>query len=341
MYRAVRDRDESYLGVFFLGVRTTGVFCRPGCPARLPRRENVAFFATAEEAELAGFRACRRCHPLASPGAHPGWVQQLIARVDASEERITDQRLRALDVDPVRARRYFQRRFGATFQAWQRERRLGGAWSELQRGAGIDDAGLGAGWESTSGFRDAFERVFGEPPGRGRASARLVSDLFATPLGPMIAVAGERGLCLLEFGDRRALPAQGRALKRWFEGSIVPGRNEHLDRAERELEEYFAGARTAFDVPLELPGTPFQVEVWNALLRIPHGETRSYGELARDLGRPGAQRAVGRANGQNRLGVIVPCHRVVESTGALRGYGGGLWRKQRLLELERSTSPRS
>ncbi len=304
MYRAVRERDESYLGVFFLGVRTTGVFCRPGCPARLPRRENVAFFATAEEAELAGFRACRRCHPLASPGAHPGWVQQLIARVDASDERI------------------------------------GGAWSELQRGAGIDDAGLGAGWESTSGFRDAFERVFGEPPGRGRASARLVSDLFATPLGPMIAVAGERGLCLLEFGDRRALPAQGRALKRWFEGSIVPGRNEHLDRAERELEEYFAGARSAFDVPLELPGTPFQVEVWNALLRIPCGETRSYGELARDLGRPGAQRAVGRANGQNRIGVIVPCHRVVESTGALRGYGGGLWRKQRLLELEQSARPR-
>ncbi len=335
MVRAVFERDESYAGVFFLGVRTTGVFCRPGCPARRPRRDSLAFFATAEEAEAAGFRACRRCRPLEAPGAHPAWVQDLIARVDASGERLTDARLRALGVEPARARRYFQRRFGATFQAWQRERRLGGAWTELRAGAGVDDAGLGAGWESTSGFRDAFARVFGAPPGRGRSADRLVTDLLPTPLGAMVAVATEDRLALLEFADRRALPEQGRALRRWFPGTVVPGRNAVLDRLERELDEWFAGRRAEFTVPVDLRGTDFQLAVWRALLAIPHGATLSYGELARELGRPGASRAVGRANGQNRLAILVPCHRVVESGGALRGYGGGLWRKRRLLELER------
>jgi AraC family transcriptional regulator, regulatory protein of adaptative response / methylated-DNA-[protein]-cysteine methyltransferase len=140
---------------------------------------------------------------------------------------------------------------------------------------------------------------------------------------------------MLDFVERRAILSQTAALRRWFDDPIVPGTNAALEQLRSELEEYFAGKRTAFDVPIAIEGTPFQREVWNALLAIPYGETRSYEQIAQAIGRPNAQRAVGKANGDNRIAIVIPCHRVVEKGGALRGYAGGLWRKQRLLDLER------
>jgi AraC family transcriptional regulator of adaptative response/methylated-DNA-[protein]-cysteine methyltransferase len=158
---------------------------------------------------------------------------------------------------------------------------------------------------------------------------------LATPLGPMLAAATREALVLLEFVDRRMLPNQIRRIRERLGAVFVPGTNPLLVRCEEQLAAYFAGSLRAFELPLEMPGTPFQRSVWDELRRIPFGDTRSYGELARAVGRPAAVRAVGTANGANALAIVVPCHRVVGADGALVGYGGGLWRKQRLLELER------
>jgi AraC family transcriptional regulator of adaptative response/methylated-DNA-[protein]-cysteine methyltransferase len=167
-----------------------------------------------------------------------------------------------------------------------------------------------------------------------RSDSGLVARRLSTPLGPVIAVAAEDGLCLLEFADRRTLEAQTRRIQSRFRLPIVRGTNRHLERLERELRAYFGGTLRAFGVPLVLKGSPFQLAVWRRLRAIPFGRVTTYDTLARKLERPGAQRAVGRANGDNPIAIVVPCHRVVGSDGTLRGYGGGLWRKRRLLELE-------
>jgi AraC family transcriptional regulator, regulatory protein of adaptative response / methylated-DNA-[protein]-cysteine methyltransferase len=172
-----------------------------------------------------------------------------------------------------------------------------------------------------------------------RSDSRLVTRRLSTPLGPMIAIAGEDGVCLLEFADRRRQPTQTRRIRARFGLPIVRGTNRHIERLARELRAYFAGGRRAFRVPLLLKGSPFQLAVWRRLRKIPLGSLTTYDTLARQLKRPGAQRAVGCANGDNPLAIVVPCHRVVGSDGKLRGYGGGLWRKRRLLELEGALRP--
>ena len=180
-----------------------------------------------------------------------------------------------------------------------------------------------------------------EPPGKSMTShSRVVARRILTPLGPMVAVACEAGLCMLEFADGPRLAKQTRRLRARLGMPVARGTNRHIERLEQELRAYFGGARRAFRVPLALEGTPFQLAVWRLLVKIPFGRVTTYDALARKLKRPGAQRAVGRANGDNPLAIVVPCHRVVGSDGELRGYGGGLWRKRRLLELERAPRQR-
>lgn len=339
MERAYLHGDASYDGVFFLAVRTTGVFCRPSCPARKPLPINVEYYATPADALRAGYRACRRCRPLDTDGRPPAWVRGLLAHVEQSPDSpLRDTDLRARAIDPARARRYFQEHYGMTFQTYQRTARLGAALHQIRNGADLTDVAFDHGYESNSGFRDAFERVFGKAPGRSREANCIRADLVESPLGPLLICATPTAICLLEFTDRRAFQAQLKALRERFECAIVPGRNALIDQLRRELAEYFAGQRRGFSVPLDYPGTPFQHAVWSQLLKIPYGETISYEELARRVGRPGAQRAVGLANGRNRIGLIIPCHRVVNKSGQLGGYGGGLWRKQFLLDLERRVS---
>lgn len=209
------------------------------------------------------------------------------------------------------------------------------AFQQIRRGRKLDDVALGNGYESHSGFRDMFSRTFGTPPGRAATADCIVAGWVESPLGPLLAGATDAGLCFLEFTDRRALDAQVASLRKQFQRPIVPGDNRHLAGVRDELTEYFAGERRQFTVPLLYPGSPFQQAVWSALLKIPYGETRSYEAVAEALGARGACRAVGRANGQNRLCILIPCHRVVNKDGRLCGYGGGLWRKQYLLDLER------
>ena len=243
--------------------------------------------------------------------------------------------MRALGIDPARARRYFLQHYGMTFHAYCRGRRLAGALRQLRGGAALDDVALGTGWESHSGFREAFARTFGTSPGqRSIAAACVVTTGIDTPLGPMIAGAVDEGLCLLEFADRRMIEKQIKRLEHLMKQPLVPGDHPHLTRVREELERYFTGALRTFTVPLVFRGTPFEEQVWRELVRIPYGKTCSYADLARRVkvtrraarGRP-RQRDESHRNRDS-------CHRVVNSDGKLGGYGGGLWRKHWLLELE-------
>ena len=339
MERAFLGSDGAYDGIFFTGVRTTGIFCKPSCRARKPLPQNVEFFATIREALFAGYRPCRRCDPARPRDAAPDWVARLLETVEADPtRRLHDRDLRTLGVEPARARRYFLEHFGMTFHAYCRGRRLAGALRQLRSGETLDDVALGTGWESHSGFRDAFARTFGTSPGRSDAASCVVTTAIDTPLGPMVAGATDEGLCLLEFTDRRMLEAQLTRLQRLLRQPLVPGEHAHLAQVRSELDRYFAGTLTAFTTPLVFRGTPFEERIWRELMAIPYGETRSYAQLAGRINASGAQRAVGRANGMNRLAIVIPCHRVVNSDGKLGGYGGGLWRKHWLLALERRTA---
>jgi AraC family transcriptional regulator of adaptative response/methylated-DNA-[protein]-cysteine methyltransferase len=340
MERAYLQRDAAFNGLFYLGVRTTGIFCRPTCPARKPHPRNVEYFVTAREALTAGYRPCKRCRPM-ELNDQPEWAQRLLVEVERDPaSRITETDLATRGVDPATVRRYFQKHYGITFQAYARARRLVGALHRIREGMPLDSAVGESGYESHSGFRDAFVRLFGDTPRNSRGRNFVFLAWLKSPLGPLVAGATPDGVCLLEFADRPMLETQVADVRKHFGSPAVPGMNRHLRQLATELEAYFAGRLRTFTVPLAYPGTTFQRCVWEELLRIPYGETRSYEELAGVLGRPGGQRSVGRANGQNRIAIVIPCHRVVRKDGQLGGYGGGLRRKQFLLDLESGSLPR-
>jgi AraC family transcriptional regulator of adaptative response/methylated-DNA-[protein]-cysteine methyltransferase len=334
-YAALLGRDSEYEGVFYVGVRTTGIFCRPTCPARKPKRENCEFFTDAQSALLASYRPCARCRPLSHPNETSDVVRRLVAAVEREPmKRWRDSDFDALGVHVSTARRQFQKRFGMTFVEYARARRLGSAFKAIRNGERVIDAQLDAGYDSGSGFRDAFARIMGAPPGK-RAARALYAAWIDTPLGPMTAVADERSLYLLEFVDRRGLEREIERLRVRLKAGIAPGRTAPIAQIEKELAAYFAGRGAAFKTPLVRFGSPFQNAVWDALLTIPPGETWSYAELARAVGRPRAVRAVGTANGANQFAIVIPCHRVINANGELGGYGGGIPRKRWLLDHER------
>jgi AraC family transcriptional regulator of adaptative response/methylated-DNA-[protein]-cysteine methyltransferase len=267
----------------------------------------------------------------------PEWATALLAEVERDPAaRIMEGDLRRRGVDPATVRRHFLRHYGMTFQASTRARRLSRAFRSIREGVSLDDAIFDSGYESHSGFREAFVQTLGCTPGKSQGQPCVLLAWMATPLGPMIAGATDEGVCLLEFSDRRMLEAQFETVRRLFGGPGVMGTNQHLELLREELGRYFAGALRQFMVPLVFPGTPFQRQVWQQLLEVPYGQTRSYQELAAKLGNPSAVRAVGRANGMNRLAIVIPCHRIVNKNGDLGGYGGGLRRKQYLLNLEQA-----
>ena len=335
MYDALVRKDSGFEGIFFACVRSTGIFCRPTCTARKPKPENVEFVGTIQEALHRGYRPCRVCKPLAAGDTEPQWLTGLIDTILANPDtRLRDEQLRGRGLEPALVRRTFKRRFGMTFHAYQRACRLGTALQALHRGSRTLDAGIDAGFESDSGFRDAFLRTFGTAPGRARTSEALLAQWVETPLGPMLAVATTTALALLEFVDRRALETELETMRKRLGAAIVPGRNPVLAATAAQLSEYFSGARQRFDLPLLQRGSAFDQRVWNVLTTIPFGERRSYRDVAREIGSPSAVRAVGAANGRNQLAIVVPCHRVVGADGQLSGYAGGRWRKQWLLDHE-------
>src|SRR5438045_526904 len=269
MYRALVNRDSSFEGIFFVGVRTTGIFCRPTCPAKKPARENVDFFPTPSEALHSGYRPCLRCRPM-DPGEKP---PELIERLRAEVERapgghLTDKELAALSIDPSTARRQFKRHYGMTFQAYHRARRMGLALSQVRQGDRVDHVRNGSGFESESGFRDAFMKIFGESPTNAKTRAPLFAERIDSPLGPMIAVADDEGLRLLEFIDRRATERELSILRRRLRTNVVPGKHRHLEAIRSQLADYFSGKNLEFDIPLAPIGSEFQLRAWKILCSI-------------------------------------------------------------------------
>lgn len=338
MERAFDSKDASYDGVFYVAVRTTGIFCRPSCHSR-PKRKNVEFFRTMREAIFAGYRPCKRCHPAEISGKPPAWAAALIQRVEAEHgSTIKAGDLHRQGITPERARRWFLDHYGMTFAGWQRGRRLAEAFTQIRSGAPIDDVVFANGYGSHSGFRDAFSKTFGSAPGKLQPDQFIAAKFMETPLGPMLAAAVSMGICLLEFSDRRMLEYNYGQIRKRFGLPVLPATNAHLEQLHAELNSYFEGKLRRFAVPLATAGTKFQEGAWHELQRIPYGETISYQEQARRLGDIKAVRAVARANGMNKISILIPCHRVVGKNGELTGYGGGLWRKRLLLELERNGS---
>lgn len=338
MLRAVAARDPEWDGLFVVAVRTTRIACRPTCPSRPAKPENLEFFGTLAQAEAAGYRRCLRCRPERS-AAVPDWWSALTTLLhDAGDRHVSDADLRRAKIDPVAVRRHFHRKHGTTFHAWRRSQRVTKAQHQLREGAMLDEVIVQSGYASHSGFRDAFNRVVGAPPGRARQRETLIAAIIDSPVGPLMTATLDSGLVLLEFGDQQRLEEQSARLRKHFREPLVLGEHRHLDQLRTELEEYFAGARQVFTVPLQVRGTPFEERVWSALQQIPYGKTCSYVDVAEAIGSPKASRAVGSANGRNRIAIVIPCHRVVNADGKLGGYGGGLWRKRRLLELEEGGS---
>jgi len=337
MLQAMRENDPGFDGIFFTAVNTTGVFCRPSCTARTPQAANVQFFELAREALAAGFRPCKRCKPLHAGDADPDWLPGLMEAVDADpSRRWHDHDLGHLGIDPSTVRRWFIANHGLTFHAYSRLRRLGVALRQIQLGTPVASAILDSGYESESGFREAFSLVFGHPPTAVDRESCIWINRAATPLGSMIMGVSDRGLYLLEFAERRMLDTQLKRLRQELGRVFLPGEHPLMHQVQNELDAYFEGSLRKFKLELQASGTAFQEQVWQALLEIPYGQMRTYGDVARRVGQPEAVRAVGRANGDNRIAIIIPCHRVVGSDGKLTGYGGGLWRKQYLLSLEQS-----
>ena len=339
MYNAILKKDASFEGLFFTAVKTTGIFCRPTCRARKPKKKNVEFFKTSKEALAHGYRPCKICRPLEKPDKTPDEIKSLLDEISADpSNKLKDQDLRERQLDPNTVRRWFMKHHGMTFHAYQRMLRINTAFKKIKNGEPVTSAAYDAGYESLSGFNDSFISVFGVSPTKSKKQQVVDITRLETPLGPMIACANEQGICLLEFTDRRMLETEFKDLAKRLNAILVLGENSHFKQLKEQLQEYFEGKRKEFTVPLFMPGSPFRQQVWEQLKTIPYGETRSYKEQAIAVGKPGAVRAVANANGMNRISILIPCHRVVGADGKLTGYGGGLWRKKHLLDLEKESS---
>ncbi|HDG1704106.1 TPA: methylated-DNA--[protein]-cysteine S-methyltransferase [Kluyvera ascorbata] len=333
-YQALLARAPEYTGVFYVGVKTTGVFCIAVCRARKPKRENVEFYRDFKSALDAGYHPCKVCRPTENACSAPDYIEQALALVRQTPKvRISDARLRDSNISPERVRRWFLQHHGITFQAFQRMQRVNVALQELKGGRSATDVAFDSGYESLSGFGYTYKKLTGHSP--TMAQQTLLIHRFTTPIGPMFVCASERGVCLLEFVDRRMLETEFSDLQRLLNARIIAGQNEHIRQAENEIAEYFAGKRLRFTLALDTPGSEFQRRVWQALAEIPCGESTHYQALAETLNKPTAARAVAAANGANRIALVIPCHRVIGKDGSMTGYGGGVARKRWLLEHEK------
>lgn len=334
-YNALVERDAQFLGIFYAGVKTTGIFCIATCRARKPKLQNVEFYTEVKELLQHGYRPCKICKPTENADQTPEKVLKAIQMVTNSpKEKITDYVLRQNGLSPEFLRRWFNKHYGMTFHAYQRMIRINIAFQEVKKGKKVTNSAFDTGYESLSGFGYTFKKVIGKSPRQSKSQNVLYLSRLTTPLGPMFVAASEEGICLLEFVERKMLETEFRDLQKRLDATILAGENEHTLQLKRELKEYFEGNRQTFEVPLHTPGTEFQQAVWQKLLEIPYAQTFSYQQQAEKLNKPKAVRAVANANGCNRIAIVVPCHRVIGKNGHLTGYAGGLERKKWLLEHE-------
>ena len=330
-WAAFMRRDRGWDGRIIGAVKTTGIYCKPSCPAKRPKRENVDFYATGDEARAAGFRPCLRCKP-DEVGRDRAAVARAVKLIEQAEEAPSLQDLAdAVGYAPHHFQRLFKRDLGLSPAEYTRALRNKRAETALKANGRVTDAIYDAGYSGPSGFySDAKERL-GMTPSAWRDGGRgetIRWTSFDSPIGPMLIATTSKGICRLTFDDSEA------SLKRLFPRATVV-------RDDGGLKELVEGALTAIEhpaaapeLPIDVAGTAFQEKVWRELRKIPLGETRSYAEIAAAIGQPKAVRAVGTANGDNHVAVLIPCHRVIRSDGTLGGYAGGLDRKRQLLDAE-------
>ena len=333
-WAAFMRRDRSWDGRVIGAVKTTGIYCKPSCPARRPKREHVEFFATAGEARAAGFRACLRCRP-DEVGRDREAIARAVRIIEQAEEAPNLSELaEAVGYAPHHFQRLFRRDLGVSPAEYARGLRNRRAETALKDNGRITDAVYDAGYSSPSGFySDAKERL-GMTPSAWRDGGRgetIRWTNFDSPLGTMLIASTSKGICRLTFDDSEE------SLNRLFPNAVIV-------KDDGGLKALVEGALTAIvrpsaapDLPIDVAGTAFQEAVWRELRKIPLGETRSYAEIAAAIGQPKAVRAVGTANGDNHVAVLIPCHRVIRSDGTLGGYAGGLDRKRQLLATEHAS----
>ena len=334
-YKAFLKKDSSFEGVFVVGVKTTGIFCRPTCSAK-PKLENVEFFSSAKEALNNGYRPCKVCKPLEKLGNPPSGIKLLLKYMEENPAvKIKDVELIEMGLEPNQVRRWFLKNYKLTFHAYQRMYRANNAFQNIKMDQSVTDAAYDSGYNSLSGFNSMFKNIIGASPQKSKNKQIVNMTHIETDLGLMVAAATDKGICMFEFADYKLLDLELRQLADSFNVSLVHGDNPHFNTLREQLDQYFAGERKDFDIPLDLVGTEFQKKVWLSLLQIPYGCTTTYAKQAELLGKPSAVRAVANANGKNKISIILPCHRVIGTDGALTGYGGGMWRKKKLLEFEK------
>jgi AraC family transcriptional regulator of adaptative response/methylated-DNA-[protein]-cysteine methyltransferase len=335
-YKALLERNRAFVGIFFVGVKTTSVFCIATCRARKPKKENVEFFTSFKEALDHGYRPCKICKPTENANQTPIQVEKAINLIRSeNKEKITDYQLRQSNISPELVRRWFKKNYGITFQAYQRMYRINTAFQELKNGKKTTQSAFDSGYESLSGFGYTFKKVIGSSPRNSTEKNVILINRMTTPLGPMFVCATELGICLLEFTDRRMLETEFKELQKLKHAKILIGENQHIKQAIKEISEYFEGKRKTFEVAIDAPGTDFQKKVWSCLQEIGYGQTATYQQQAERINNSKAVRAVAAANGHNRISIIIPCHRVIGKDGKMTGYGGGIARKKWLIDHER------
>lgn len=344
-WEAVRTRDKSYDGVFFTAVRTTKIYCRPGCSSRTPRRENIEFYSAPAAAEAAGFRPCKRCRPTESAPRDPSaqLAQAVAEYIQSHIDQPDSLSLEALGAsfgyDPQHIQRTFKAILGLTPKHYAEAVRLKTFKGNLRAGEPVLEAALGAGYSSPSHIYEKTTEHLGMTPSAYRKGGQGVTMSYATiesPFGTLLLAATERGVCAARLYDNAAV-AQADLRAEFPQAEMTSGDSRLIDWGAHILAHVVEGA--PLDIPLDIQATAFQWRVWTALQAIPRGETRTYQEVADMLDMPTGARAVASACAANRAALIIPCHRVVGSNGALTGYRWGVARKHALLQAERGEKP--
>jgi AraC family transcriptional regulator, regulatory protein of adaptative response / methylated-DNA-[protein]-cysteine methyltransferase len=335
---AVEARDRALDGVFYYAVTSTGIYCRPSCPSKRPRRENVVFFRAREAAERAGFRPCKRCKPDSADGRDPNaqLVEKVCRYIDTHpDDPVTLEALgRALGMSPFYLQRTFKALAGITPRAYADSRRLTSLKAGLKEGHSVTRSLYDAGYGSSSRLYERASAQLGMTPSRYRKQGSGVTIQYTiapTPIGKMLLAATAQGVCSIRFGDAAA--ALERELHSEYPKAEIVRSDGKLVAQVKALRAIIEGGSTA-SLPLDIQATAFQRRVWQALETIPRGTTKSYSAIAADIGSPKAVRAVARACATNPVAVAIPCHRVVREDGSLGGYRWGLERKKKLLSLE-------
>jgi AraC family transcriptional regulator of adaptative response/methylated-DNA-[protein]-cysteine methyltransferase len=332
----VLARDARADGRFVYAVRSTGVFCRPSCPSRRPRRENVEFFDSPAQAEQAGYRACRRCAPLErNPQAQK--IEAACRYIDDNLDITLSLTAisRHVAISPFHFQRLFKRILGISPRQYQQARRAGKFRQALLSEGRVTDAIYEAGYSSSSRAYESIPAQLGMTPSAFRRKGEGVEiryTVLPSELGKLLIATTERGVCAVRFGESDA--ALLRELKQDFDAAQISRDDQGLAPLAKQVEQLLAGSAGTLNIPIDIQGTAFQQLVWETLRKIPAGETRSYAQVAASIGRPKAVRAVANACASNPVALVVPCHRVVQKNGSLAGYRWGVKRKKALLEIE-------